>query len=71
MDLSEKQQVDDPLVQLKERLTARRVVLVGEQGKAVQALQAAEQQAMEMRALLERLAGAIMVIDELLNTGDK
>lgn len=48
------------------KLSNKRVSLVEEHGKAVQELRAAEIRVNEMRALLERISGAIAVIDELL-----
>lgn len=50
----------------EEKLLNKRAALVAEHGKAMQELRAAEIRVNEMRALLERIGGAIAVIDELL-----
>jgi len=49
-----------------EKLNARRAGLVVEQGKAAQELRATEQHAAEMQALIQRISGAITLLDELL-----
>jgi hypothetical protein len=48
------------------KMQARRDSLAGEQQRAVKEFQVAQQRAAEMQALIERLNGAITVIDELL-----
>jgi len=51
------------------KLKDRRASLVMEQQKAVEAFRAAQQRATEMQALIERINGAMAVIDELLMEG--
>ncbi len=53
------------------KMKSKRAELVLEQGKAVRMLQGAEQQVEDLKALLQRIAGAIMVIDELMKTEGK
>ena len=48
------------------RLQARRDELIGEQRKAIEAFKIAQQRTIDMQALLERLSGAIAVIEDLL-----
>jgi hypothetical protein len=48
------------------QLKARRKILVAQQQKAIEELQAAQQKVVAVQALIERLTAAIAKIDELL-----
>jgi hypothetical protein len=54
--------IEDEETQLK----ARRKILVAQQQKAIEELQAAQQKVAAVQALIERLTAAIAKIDELL-----